>query len=53
LPPDEVARAQAKWLALSSNAKQLFINNSSEYILFDQPDFVVDAIRQVYAAGSN
>jgi len=46
---DEVARAQAKWLALSSNAKQLFITDSSEYIPFDQPDFVVDAIHQVYA----
>ena len=46
---DEVARAQAKWLALSSDAKQLFTTNSSEYIPFDQPDFVVDAIHQVYA----
>ena len=46
---DEVARAQARWLALSSNAKQLFTTNSSEYIPFDQPDFVVDAIHQVYA----
>lgn len=46
---DEVARAQAGWLALSSNAKQSFTTNSSEYIPFDQPDFVVDAIHQVYA----
>jgi hypothetical protein len=46
---DKVARAQAMWLALSSNAKQLFTANSSEYVPFDQPDFVVDAIRQVYA----
>lgn len=44
----EVARAQAKWLALSSNAKQLFTAHSSEYIPFDQPDFVVDAIHEVY-----
>ena len=46
---DEVTRAQARWLALSSNAKQLFTSNSSEYIPFDQPDVVVDAIHQVYA----
>jgi len=46
---DEVARAQARWLALSSNAKQLFTTSSSEYIPFDQPDFVVDAVHQVYA----
>jgi pimeloyl-ACP methyl ester carboxylesterase len=49
---DEVARAQARWLALSSDAKQLFISNSSEYIPFDQPEFVVDAIHQVYVANS-
>jgi pimeloyl-ACP methyl ester carboxylesterase len=56
-PPDpeqqkyeaEVARQQAKWLELSSNARQLFTDKSSEYIPFDQPDFVVDAIREVYS----
>jgi pimeloyl-ACP methyl ester carboxylesterase len=45
----QVARAQAKWLELSSNAKQLFTDQSSEYIPFDQPSFVIDAIREVYA----
>ena len=44
----EVAREQARWLELSSNAKQLFSDKSSEYIPFDQPSFVVDAIREVY-----
>jgi len=44
----EVAREQAKWLELSSNARQLFTDKSSEYIPFDQPSFVVDAIREVY-----
>jgi pimeloyl-ACP methyl ester carboxylesterase len=56
-PPDpehqkyeqEVAREQAKWLELSSNARQLFTDKSSEYIPFDQPSFVVDAIREVYS----
>ena len=43
----EVARAQFQWLALSSNAKQLFTDKSSEYIPFDQPAFVVDAIHEV------
>ena len=43
----EVARAQSQWLALSSNAKQLFTDKSSEYIPFDQPAFVVDAIHEV------
>jgi hypothetical protein len=46
---DNVARAQAQWLELSSNAKQLFTDKSSEYIPFDQPDFVVEAIREVYS----
>jgi pimeloyl-ACP methyl ester carboxylesterase len=45
---DEVARAQARWLELSSNAKQLFTTHSSEYIPFDQPDFVIDAIHEAY-----
>jgi pimeloyl-ACP methyl ester carboxylesterase len=46
----QVARAQAEWLELSSNAKQLFTDKSSEYIPFDQPSFVVDAIREVFDA---
>ena len=45
---ENVARSQAKWLELSSNAKQLFTDKSSEYIPFDQPNFVIDAIREVY-----
>jgi len=44
----QIQLAQAKWLDLSSNAKQIFVQNSSEYIPFDQPDAVVDAIRDVY-----
>lgn len=40
--------AQARWLSLSSNAKQIFAHNSSEYIQFDEPDTVIDAIREVY-----
>ena len=46
---EEVARQQAKWLELSSNARQLFTDKSSEYIPFDRPSFVVDAIREVYS----
>jgi pimeloyl-ACP methyl ester carboxylesterase len=42
----EIARAQARWLTLSSNAKQTFVRNSSEYIEFDQPSAVVEAIRE-------
>jgi pimeloyl-ACP methyl ester carboxylesterase len=45
---ERVARAQAKWLALSSNAKQVFVADSSEYIQFDQPAAVVDAIHEVF-----
>ena len=46
---EEVARAQAKWLEMSTNAKQVFPDNSSEYVPFDQPGVVVDTIRDVYA----
>jgi pimeloyl-ACP methyl ester carboxylesterase len=44
----QIALAQAHWLELSSNAKQIFTPPSSEYIEFDQPDVVVNAIREVY-----
>jgi len=40
--------AQARWLALSSNSKQIVVPNSSEYIQFDQPDAVVSAVREAY-----
>ena len=44
----EVARAQASWLRMSSDAKQVFTRHSSEYVQFDEPAAVVDAIRDVY-----
>jgi pimeloyl-ACP methyl ester carboxylesterase len=40
--------AQARRLALSSNSKQIFANNSSEYIQFDDPETVINAVRDVY-----
>jgi pimeloyl-ACP methyl ester carboxylesterase len=40
--------AQARWLGLSSNAKQIFAQHSSEYIQFDEPNTVINAIREVY-----
>ena len=43
---EAVAREQASWLELSTNSSQLFTDQSSEYIPFDQPGFVVDAIRE-------
>jgi hypothetical protein len=49
---DEVTKAQASWLRLSSNSKQLFARESpDEYIQLEQPDLVVQAIREVYEAG--
>src|SRR5216683_1861945 len=44
----ETTLAQARWLGLSSNAKQIFARNSSEYIQFDEPETVIKAIREVY-----
>jgi pimeloyl-ACP methyl ester carboxylesterase len=44
----ETTLAQARWLKLSSNAKQIFARNSSEYIQFDEPETVIKAIREVY-----
>jgi hypothetical protein len=31
----------------SSNTKQIFAQHSSEYIQFDEPETVIDAIREV------
>ena len=44
----EVTRAQARWLALSSNSKQIFAHSQSEYIQLDDPQTVISAIREVY-----
>ncbi|HYL70401.1 MAG TPA: alpha/beta hydrolase [Candidatus Dormibacteraeota bacterium] len=44
----QIALAQARLTALSSNARQIFVPNSSEYVQFDAPDAVADAIREVY-----
>jgi pimeloyl-ACP methyl ester carboxylesterase len=44
----ETTLAQARWLTLSSNSKQIFAHNSSEYIQFDEPETVINAIREVY-----
>lgn len=45
---DEATKAQVRWLAMSSNGKQVFAENSSEYVVFDAPDVVVDTLREVY-----
>ena len=44
----QIALAQARWLELSSNARQISPPQSSEYVEFDQPEAVVSAIREVY-----
>jgi pimeloyl-ACP methyl ester carboxylesterase len=44
----EITQAQARWLALSSNAKQIFAHSKSEYIQFDDPETAIGAIREVY-----
>jgi pimeloyl-ACP methyl ester carboxylesterase len=44
----QIRLAQARWLTLSSNARQIFPQQSSEYVQFDAPEAVVSAIREVY-----
>jgi pimeloyl-ACP methyl ester carboxylesterase len=44
----EITRTQARWLALSSNSKQIFTRTGSEYIQFEDPDALISAIREVY-----
>lgn len=43
-----IALAQARWLTLSSDARQIFTRRSSEYIQFDEPQAVIGAVRDVY-----
>ncbi len=45
----EVTQAQARWLELSTNSRQIFAHHSSEYIQFDDPQTVINAIREVHA----
>lgn len=44
----DVAVAQAKWLDLSTDARQIFTTNSSEYVQFDEPEVLVAAVRGVW-----
>ena len=44
----ETTLASARWLTLSSNSKQIFTHNSSEYIQFDEPETLINAVREVY-----
>jgi hypothetical protein len=44
----ETTLAQARWLGLSSDAKQIFAHNSWEYIQFDEPETLINAVREVY-----
>lgn len=44
----DITKAQTRWLALSSNSKQIFAHSNSEYVQFDDPQTVISAIREVY-----
>ena len=46
----ETNLAQWHLLELSSKSKQVYADHSSEYVVFDEPDTVVAAIRDVYDA---
>ncbi|MFN2548712.1 MAG: alpha/beta fold hydrolase [Myxococcales bacterium] len=48
----QIEQAQARWLDLSTNARQIFTRNSSEYIQFDEPETLLDAIRDTFTAGT-
>jgi|SRR2546421_8269272 len=44
----EITRAQARWLKLSSNAKQIFAHPHIGVHPVDEPETVINAIREVY-----
>jgi len=41
------AELQTKLMSLSTNSKQLVAENSGHFIIIDEPEVVIDAIRQV------
>jgi hypothetical protein len=43
----EATLAQSRLLEISSDSRQIFTRNSSEYIQFDEPDAAVSAIHEV------
>ena len=45
----DVAVAQSRWLDLSTDARQIFTTNSSEYVQFDEPEVIEGAVRDVWA----
>lgn len=49
----ENTQAQRSLLALSSDSKQILVRDSSEYIQFDRPAAVINAIRSVYDRAKN
>jgi pimeloyl-ACP methyl ester carboxylesterase len=44
----DVAVAQSHWLSLSSDARQIFVEKSGEYVQFDRPDVIVATVRELY-----
>jgi len=44
----QVTQAQSRWLTLSTNARQVFAQHSSEYIQFDDPETMINTLREVY-----
>jgi len=44
----DVTKAQLRWLALSSNERQIRVAGSGMYVELDKPDIAMAAIREVY-----
>ena len=48
----DVAVAQSRWLTLSSDSRQIFVQKSGEYVQFDRPDVIVATVRELYDKSS-
>jgi pimeloyl-ACP methyl ester carboxylesterase len=44
----DAAVAQSRWLSLSSDSRQIFVQKSGEYVQFDRPDIIVVTVRELY-----
>jgi pimeloyl-ACP methyl ester carboxylesterase len=49
-PAGQYAELQSKLLSLSSNSKQVVVENSGHYMMVDRPEVVTEAIRDVVNA---
>lgn len=49
----DVAVSQSRWLTLSSDSRQIFVEKSGEYVQFDRPDVIINTVREEWDEARN